>query len=382
MAKKKKLKNDPNYTKESDLNRDIDKENQSLNDKEGMSATGMFLMIFTIVLAFAGLYLGYLWKTGKIQIGSIDYSMFSSSTSTPSPTETPTPTPEKTYHEVPLDKLILDYLDEEGLDKDRISFMIEDFEDDVIYKYKEKEYFTAASTYKLPLTMIWMDKVNAGEANLDDLMTYKYSMYEEGGPIGADYAPGEKIDLETVIRFTIQYSDNSGGHILFEALGGWEEYKEIAARYCPVVQDDEFFSMENVYNAEYMNYLLRKLYQNQDDYALIIQAMKDSKPTQWLNQVIHDITYQKYGEVEYFGHAVGFVKDGHPYSIAVYTEYGGDAPQIIGEINAICYEYFNGHLPEDLIVEAEPIEDKPVEKEPVEEEITEEVIEEETTEEG
>ena len=299
-----------------------------------------------LLLSFA--LLGVLGYTVSQNWGSME-KMLVTSTPTPTPEPTPLPTPTPTIHPVALDKLILDYLEEEGYDTEQVSFVIEDLVDDKVYKYREKEYYIAASTYKLPLTMLWMDKINKGEYTLEDTLPYTYAMYEEGGPIGWSYEPGSQIDLKTIIEDTIEFSDNSGGHILFESLGGWNDYKEQASKYCPIKQEEIFFSDENVFNAEFMSYVLKRLYENQEDYKLILDAMYRAQPEAWLNSVLPKVTRQKYGNYDYYGHSVGLVLEGHPYTIAIYTEYGGYASYIIGHINAICYEYFNGKLPKETL---------------------------------
>ena len=41
--------------------------------------------------------------------------------------------------------------------------------------------------------------------------------------------------------------------------------------------------------------------------------------------------------------AAGIVYGEHPYSIAIFTSLNEDGIRVIGEINELCYEYFNGY---------------------------------------
>lgn len=56
-------------------------------------------------------------------------------------------------------------------------------------------------------------------------------------------------------------------------------------------------------------------------------------------------TKQKYGYYDIYNNAAGIVYGDHPYSIAIFTSLGNQNT-VIGDINAICYAYFNGNLVE------------------------------------
>ena len=69
--------------------------------------------------------------------------------------------------------------------------------------------------------------------------------------------------------------------------------------------------------------------------------MLASEPGNYLNRVIGDVMAQKYGCFDGAINAVGFAYYSHPYSIAVFTDNVSDAAQVIGELNEICWNYFN-----------------------------------------
>ena len=51
-------------------------------------------------------------------------------------------------------------------------------------------------------------------------------MHEDAGVISSDYGIGSQVPLSDLLNDLIIYSDNDAGHILYENLGGWKEYKE------------------------------------------------------------------------------------------------------------------------------------------------------------
>lgn len=130
------------------------------------------------------------------------------------------------YIDTALAKEIEAYLKENDIDHEKVSYCITDLKHNIKYSMNEKEEFVAASTYKLPLAMLYYDMVNEGKYDLDTTFTYKSYMHEDGGVISSDYGIGSQIPLKDILDIMIIYSDNDAGHILYENLGGWKEYKK------------------------------------------------------------------------------------------------------------------------------------------------------------
>ena len=49
-----------------------------------------------------------------------------------------------------------------------------------------------------------------------------------------------EYDSEMDYNYKFVYSDNDAGHILFENLGGWKEYKEAMTKYTSSISDNYF----------------------------------------------------------------------------------------------------------------------------------------------
>lgn len=244
-----------------------------------------------------------------------------------------------------LTALIDAYLAETGVDTSMLGIAVYDFESGGSYAWNDTTYFTAASTYKLPLAMLYYEMINAGECSLSDALLYESYHYEEGGTICYDYLPGSSISLEELLHCMILYSDNTAAHILYENLGGWQAFKEAAATYSDVEiadTDSAYYSDDNIFTAAYMEDVLDYLYTNADNFETLLDDMVESMPDDYLNMYLGDTMAQKYGQYDLAENAVGISMSGHPYSIAVYTALGYTGRELIGELNELIWQYFNG----------------------------------------
>lgn len=243
-----------------------------------------------------------------------------------------------------LNNQIQDYIQEYDLDPSLLSYNIIDLEtNESIGSDNKSENFTAGSVYKLPLSMIWYDKLERGEVSLYSSYSYDESDKEYGGGyIESRYDAGEPIPLYDILYGALVYSDNMSGHIMFNNLGGWYNFKVLAARYSDKEQDEEFYSLDNVLNAEYMSDVMKQIYDHQDTYATVIEYLRYASPDEFLNNTIQVNMVQKVGFYEDAMNACGLSLDGHPYIFCIFTQLGEQEGMVVeGDLNAICYEFFN-----------------------------------------
>lgn len=242
-----------------------------------------------------------------------------------------------------LEEKIDEYIEEENLDKDKITYYITDLVTEESISLHPNEDRTAGSIYKLPLAMLWYELINDGEYKLSDKLTFTSEDYEEGGGvIASNYSIGSKIPIEELLEEMIVHSDNTAAHMLFDELGGYSKFKSKADKYSDKEMDNEFYSRsENVVTARYMNDVLNYLYNHSQEYTTLIKDMKKSQKKGYLNATVQTHAAQKYGAYMQASNAVGFVDAKEPYSIVVLTSYSDLGEGYIGDINAICYKYFN-----------------------------------------
>lgn len=178
---------------------------------------------------------------------------------------------------IQLDTLIVYYLDECDVDRDRIAIYVHSFETNEEYILNPNVDFIAASTYKLPLGMKYYEMINDDEIRLSDRLTLQSKHYEEGGPTYYDEV-GSTISVETLLHRMIQISDNTASHVLFENLGGWVEYKKKIAKYSTHDLNDSFFVKGNVQTVQYLSDCLDYIYHHQDAFKTLIKDMKSANP--------------------------------------------------------------------------------------------------------
>lgn len=243
------------------------------------------------------------------------------------------------YIDMSLAKDIEAYFQENGIDHEKVAYCITDLEHNIKYSMNEKDEFIAASIYKLPLAMLYYDKVNEGEYTLDSTFTYSGYMHEDAGVISSDYGIGSQVPLSDLLNDLIIYSDNDAGHILYENLGGWKEYKEAMTKYTDSISEN-YYTMDNVITANTMNDVVTYLYDHKEDYKGLIKNMEEAEPGEYLDRDTQLSMPQKYGMYDSALNSVGFVECNTSYSIVVLTSLGDKGADVMANINRIAYEHF------------------------------------------
>lgn len=243
------------------------------------------------------------------------------------------------YIDMDLAKDIEAYFQENGIDHEKVAYCITDLEHNIKYSMNEKDEFIAASIYKLPLAMLYYDKVNDGEYTLDSTFTYSGYMHEDAGVVSSNYGIGSQIPLSDLLDDLIEYSDNDAGHILYENLGGWKEYKEAMTKYTDSISEN-YYTEDNVSTANTMNDVVTYLYEHKEDYKDLIENMEKAEPGEYLDRDTQLSMPQKYGMYDSALNSVGFVECNTPYSIVVLTDLGDKGADIMANINRIAYEHF------------------------------------------
>lgn len=243
------------------------------------------------------------------------------------------------YIDMSLAKDIEAYFQENGIDHEKVAYCITDLEHNIKYSMNEKDEFIAASIYKLPLAMLYYDKVNEGEYTLDSTFTYSGYMHEDAGVISSDYGIGSQVPLSDLLNDLIIYSDNDAGHILYENLGGWKEYKEAMTKYTDSISEN-YYTMDNVTTANTMNDVVTCLYDHKEDYKGLIKNMEEAEPGEYLDRDTQLSMPQKYGMYDSALNSVGFVECNTSYSIVVLTSLGDKGADVMANINRIAYEHF------------------------------------------
>lgn len=232
-----------------------------------------------------------------------------------------------------IKQLINSIMQEKNLTENNFAFFYYNEDTKKYYFYNEDKYFTAASTVKVPVAMLYYDKVNSGELTLDSKIKYTSDCYEVGGgTTAATYKVGSNIPISFLLEQSIINSDNTAVNTLIKNLG-WTQYRKDMAKYTDEELKQEFYD-SNVTFAAYGYDLLTNLYENKNNYNKLIEDMKKSSGGQYLKKYItqYDVAH-KYGSYAGNVHDYGIVFGETTYLIGVYTKGVANADELIADIS-------------------------------------------------
>ena len=231
-----------------------------------------------------------------------------------------------------IENLINEIMIENNLNENNFFFFYYNIEEKKYYFYNEDTYFTAASTIKVPVAMLYYDKIADGELNLSDTLLYDSDDYETGdGSTAADYSVGDRIPISYLLEQTIVNSDNTALNILIHNIG-YRKCKEELTKYSDVDLTEDFYS-SNVANVSYYYDVLQYLYQNADKYSELIEYMKISSGGEYLkaNLPQYEVAH-KYGSYDGYVHDYGIIYGQNTYLIGVFTNGVTNASDLIANI--------------------------------------------------
>lgn len=227
------------------------------------------------------------------------------------------------------------YIKNKNLSENNFGFFYYNPNNQEYYFYNTDTYFTAASTIKVPLAIVYYDKINNGEINKEATLLYKAEHYEEGsGTTSSIYKPGNYVPISFLLEQMIVNSDNTATQILKSGLGDEDtSYRNLITVYTDRTLKVDFY-LENIITAGYGYDVIKYLWNNQDKYTELIENMKKSSGGGYLKK---DITTceiaHKYGSYEGNIHDYGIVYANSPYLIGIFTKGIPNAEDTISEIN-------------------------------------------------
>ncbi len=231
-----------------------------------------------------------------------------------------------------IQNLINQIMIENNLNENNFFFFFYNVEEKKYYFYNENTYFTAASTIKVPVAMLYYDKIADGELNLSDTIIYHSDDYETGdGSTAADYSVGEKIPISYLLEQTIVNSDNMALNILINHIG-YQKCKEELSKYSDIELIEDFYT-SNVANVSYYYDVLQYLYQNTEKYSELITNMKKSSGGGYLKADLpqYEVAH-KYGSYDGYVHDYGIIYGQNTYLIGVFTKGIANASDLIADI--------------------------------------------------
>ncbi|MBQ3374617.1 MAG: hypothetical protein IJG40_15945 [Oscillospiraceae bacterium] len=195
-------------------------------------------------------------------------------------------------------------------------------------------YMVSASMFKVPLNMIYADKVSSGEMTMDsEIFGAPYRWYQ----------------YRTIVE-----SDNDRSVDLMNYLGGYRAFKEYQIPYLgndPVEDLGWNYQIENFYNPRQFIHMLRSLLAEPERFPGILENMLQATPYSYLHQ--YERRYpiaQKYGFVEQaesnrgyhtYINSCGVVFTETPFCLVIFTDNVLKAYDLMAEYCMVMCDYTN-----------------------------------------
>lgn len=233
-----------------------------------------------------------------------------------------------------IESLVNTFRIENNLNEENFAFFYYNLNTSEQYFFNENKIFTAASTVKLPVAMIYYDKINSCEISLSDTLLYNSDDYEAGGGSTSSlYSPGDYVPLDFLLEQSIVNSDNTAVNILLGNYGYSKCKKEIVSKYTDETVSDEFYTSNLTY-ANYAFDILNYLYSHMSEYSQLIEYLKISSNGQYLKKYITDCDVaHKYGSYNGYVHDYGIVFADNPYLVGVFTYNVPNASELIANLS-------------------------------------------------
>ena len=243
--------------------------------------------------------------------------------------------------DVNIKKLIEDLVVEKELNNSNFAMFYYNKSQDKYYYYNEDIYFKGASTVKMPVAMVYYDKIKSGEITLEDTITYTSECYETGdGITDYTYSVGDEVPIKFLLEQSVVNSDNTAVNILVENLG-YENYRKEIAKYSDLELPEEF-NETNITCAKYAYDVVNHLYENIDKYSELIEDLKISSEGKYLKKYLpnNDVAH-KYGSYEGYVHDYGIVFGETNYLIGIFTKNIPNADEFIADTSLKIFNEVN-----------------------------------------
>lgn len=240
-----------------------------------------------------------------------------------------------------IDK-IKTYLKENEIE-DKVSLFFHRPSANETFLYREDVMMLAASTIKVPVVMAWMDLIEQRKASWETPLVYCERHYEEsdGKALYDKYKVGDEVPLVECMELAVVESDNPSNHMMreyFKDVSGMS-FREWFAQFSPSQPSEEFY-VRNLMSAEIMLAVMKRLYENSEKYARLIEWMKKAAQGRYIQANAFDFEVaQKYGEYEKYEHTMAVLYQKDPVLVGVFTELAGKkAKKVIQELSRIMAE--------------------------------------------
>ena len=242
-----------------------------------------------------------------------------------------------------LDEIMAQFMADYGLNEGNFSMAYYASGDGTEYRFADDVFRTAGSMYKLPLNIYYYDQERSGAIS-SDLTINGWS-------------------LSTLHRETIVNSNNDMAIAMLYHLGSFRQYRDLMAQFCDQDYPAAYYSDNNI-NAGYMLAVLKRLYENQDDYTELIGYMEQGAPGQYFQHYVDEYAVaHKYGYFEGAVNDCAIIYTPEPFLLTALTQDVGYAETTLGRLAELLTAY-TVYQTDSRIPEPEPEPEPAPEPEP------------------
>lgn len=234
-----------------------------------------------------------------------------------------------------------------GVDESQISLAYEDLQTGETYTVNPDQYLTAASTIKVPLSVLFVDAIEAGDMSWDTEIQYSYGSYEEGdGTITAGAANGTgqaAYTVEELIGEALMHSDNTATNMLISYYNNYYGTGAFRTNLFSIVDVvDEAAYSDNIASANALS-TYYDLIASEDQYQPIIEFLQQTSPDRLFTTYVNtELMANKYGNYGTTLNDSGiYYEDDQPqYSLVVLTDGLAEGEAFIENLSLRVNEYY------------------------------------------
>lgn len=197
--------------------------------------------------------------------------------------------------------------------------------------------FIAASTYKVPLSIVIYDKINKGEIDKDETMYFQEQDWEDGYGFLENspllYSP---LKIEDLLEYSLRYSDNVSSKMLYRRLGGYSSMRKEFDK----ILGYETNGSENVLTPNIAADALLILHSGDNPYfkTILNHLNNTSFDDRIAKYIPNELVHHKIGN--YLGaiNDIGIVYSKNPFIISVYTYDVPNSHDLIADISKLVYD--------------------------------------------
>lgn len=238
-------------------------------------------------------------------------------------------------------------IQEAAKDWTNYSVLVADYTSPFRMEINETVIYTAASVNKLPILAALYYYAQAGDIDLDEVVTIQPADVQNYGTGSIQYdPPGTTYSIKTLAKLMIQKSDNTAAYVLTNHIVGAVKIQELMKSW-GLTQTDTL--KDNKTSNRDMAVLMEKLYTgkiaNEAATLEMLGFLKDSDFEDRLPALLPDgvTVYHKIGTETRVIHDVGVVTDGKAtYYIGVFTNEVTNeeaAVKLIAQVSKIVYDF-------------------------------------------